>query len=67
MVMHVCLFLLEIFFIDLKIWSPNWKMMNNQGLEEGKLGSISNPFRIYSDFLGSKINFLLDLDQCKIG
>ncbi len=65
--MHVCLFLLEIFFIDLKIWSPNWKMMNNQGLEEGKLGSISNPFRIYSDFSGSKINFMLDLDHCKIG
>ncbi len=42
-------------------------MMNNQGLEEGKLGSISNPFRIYSDFLDSKINLMLDLDQCKIG
>jgi len=59
--------LLEIFFVDLKIWSPNWKMMNNQGLEEGKLGSICNPFRIYSKFLGSKINFMLDLCQCKIG
>jgi len=42
-------------------------MMNNQGLEEGKLGSISNPFKICSDFLGFKINFMLDLDQRKIG
>lgn len=41
--------------------------MNNQGFEEGKLGSISDPFRICSDFLGSKVNFMLDLDQCKIG